>query len=162
VSALPAPSLGQVLRVALRGGRLKLPRAHWKILNLLAACRTPELGGHRYLCGQCRKEHFVPHTCGNRHCPQCQGAQAVQWLDRQQSALLPIPYFHVVFTLPHLLHPLIRQNRRVLYNLLFQSASQTLLLFGRNELKAQIGITAETVSKVFAQLSSERWQAGGK
>ena len=142
MKAAPAFRLGQVLRVALRGGKLKLPRAHWKILNLLAACRTPSLGGHRYRCGQCGKEHFAPHACGNRHCPQCQGAQAFDWLERQESALLPIPYFHVVFTLPHLLNPLIRQNRRILFNLLFESASQTLLLFGRNELKAQVGITA--------------------
>jgi hypothetical protein len=142
VKASPALSLGQVLRVALRGGKLKLPRAHWNILNLLAACRTPALGGHRYHCGQCGKEHFAPHACGNRHCPQCQGAQAFDWLERQESALLPIPYFHVVFTLPHLLNPLIRQNRRAMFNLLFESVTQTLLLFGRNELKAQIGITA--------------------
>jgi hypothetical protein len=128
--------------VALAGGQLKLPRAHWKILNLLAACRTPALGGHRYRCGQCGWEHFVANTCGNRHCPSCQGAQAFEWLERQQSVLLPIPYFHVVFTLPHQLNPLIRQNRRVLLNLLFESASQTLLLFGRNQLGAQLGITA--------------------
>jgi hypothetical protein len=111
-------------------------------LNLLAACRTPQLGGHRYRCGQCGKEHFVPHVCGNRHCPQCQGAQALDWLERQESALLPIPYFHVVFTLPHLLNPLIRQNRRALFQLLFESAAQTLLTFGGNNLKAQLGITA--------------------
>jgi hypothetical protein len=122
--------------------KLKLPRAHWKILNLLAACRTPALGGHRYRCEQCGHEHFVANTCGNRHCPSCQAAQAFEWLERQQAALLPIPYFHVVFTLPHLLNPLIRQNQRVLFNLLFESASQTLLLFGRNELEAQLGITA--------------------
>lgn len=142
MNAPTAPSLGQVLRVALAGGKLKLPRAHWKILNLLAACRTPALGGHRYRCEQCGQEHFVANTCGNRHCPSCQAAQAFEWLQRQQAAVLPVPYFHVVFTLPHLLNPLIRQNRRVLLKLLFESASQTLLLFGRNELKAQLGITA--------------------
>ena len=142
MKASAAPSLGQVLRTAWRGGRLKLPRAHWKILHLLAACRTPALGGHRYRCGQCGQEHFVAHTCGNRHCPQCQGAQAIDWLARQEAALLPIPYFHVVFTLPHLLHPLIRQNRRALFKLLFESAAQTLLTFGRHQLKAQLGITA--------------------
>lgn len=142
MNAPTAPSLGQVLRVALAGGKLKLPRAHWKILNLLAACRTPALGGHRYRCEQCGQEHFVANTCGNRHCPSCQAAQAFEWLQRQEAALLPIPYFHVVFTLPHLLNPLIRQNHRVLLKLLFESASQTLLVFGRNELKAQLGITA--------------------
>lgn len=137
-----APSLGQVLRGVLREGKLKLPRAHWKILHLLASCRTPALGGHRYRCGQCGQEHLVAHTCGNRHCPQCQGAQAIDWLARQEAALLPIPYFHVVFTLPHRLNPLIRQNRRALFKLLLESSAQTLLAFGRHELKAQLGVTA--------------------
>lgn len=142
MKAPAALSLGQVLRTVLRGGKLRLPRAHWKILKVLAACRTPALGGHRYRCGQCGHEHFVAHTCGNRHCPQCQGAQAVDWLQRQEAALLPIPYFHVVFTLPHQLHPLLRQNRRVLFKLLFESAAQTLLAFGRHQLQAQLGLTA--------------------
>jgi hypothetical protein len=142
VKPTPALRLGQVLRRALRRGKLKLPRAHWKILNLLAACGTPALGGHRYVCAQCGQEHFVPHACGNRHCPSCQGAQAVEWLQRQERALLPVPYFHLVFPLPHRLNGLIRQNRRVMFNLLFRSASQTLLTFGRHELGAQLGISA--------------------
>lgn len=136
-----APSLGQVLRVALEGGRLKLPRRQRKILNVLAACGTGRLGGHRYRCERCGGEHFVAHRCGNRHCPNCQGGQAVEWLSRQEAVLLPITYFHVVFTVPHRLNALIRQNRRVMFNLLFESASRTLLEFGRNQLKAQIGIT---------------------
>jgi hypothetical protein len=86
--------------------------------------------------------HFVPHSCRNRHCPLCQGGAAREWLAKQQQALLPIPYFHLVFTLPHVLNPLIQQNQRVLYNLLFQTASQTLLEFGQNRFGAQLGITA--------------------
>lgn len=142
MKASAAPSLGQVLRGVLREGKLKLPRAHWKILHLLAVCRTPTLGGHRYRCGQCGAEHWVAHTCGNRHCPQCQAAQAIDWLQRQERALLPIPYFHVVFTLPHLLNPFVRYNRRALFKLLMESAAQTLLTFGQHELKAQLGVTA--------------------
>lgn len=137
-----APTLGRLLRQVLEGGLLKLCAAHWKILSALAACRTPALGGHCYRCEQCGREHFVPHSCRNRHCPQCQGTQALQWLERQEAVLLPVPYFHLVFTLPHALNPLIRQNRRALLHLLFETVSQTLLEFGRNELKAQIGITA--------------------
>jgi hypothetical protein len=110
-------------------------------LRALAACQTPALGGHRYECTQCGKHHFVPHSCRNRHCPQCQGQQAFEWLARQQQGLLPIPYFHLVFTLPHALNPLIRQNRRALFNLLFEAANQTLREFGRHRLKAQIGVT---------------------
>jgi hypothetical protein len=120
----------------------RLPRYQWKILSAIQRCRTPALGGHRYRCGQCGREHFVAHGCGNRHCPQCQGAQAFDWLNRQRAVLLPIPYFHVVFTLPHALNPLIQQNRRALYRLLFDAASQTLLQFGQHELKAQLGVTA--------------------
>ncbi len=142
MSAGPAPTLGQVLQAAFAEGGLKLPRRHWHILNALAACRTAALGGQLYRCERCGRDHFVPHSCGNRHCPQCQGAQAAAWLERQESTLLPIPYFHVVFTLPHVLNPLIRQNQQALFNLLFATASQTVLQFGRQELAAQVGVTA--------------------
>ena len=141
MNASPAPTLGQVLQAAFAEGGLKLPRRHWHILNALTACRTAALGGQLYRCERCGRDHFVPHSCGNRHCPQCQGAQALAWLERQEAALLPIPYFHVVFTLPHGLNPLIRQNQRVLFNLLFATASQTVLQFGRQELQAQLGLT---------------------
>lgn len=139
------PTLGQILRGVVQGRcapTLRLSPEHWKVLRALAACRTPALGGQLYYCPACRREHFVAHSCRNRHCPQCQGNRAVDWLAQQETALLPIPYFHLVFTLPHALNPLIRQNRRELLNLLFASASQTLLEFGRQRLGAQIGITA--------------------
>ena len=141
----PGPTLGQILRGAIQEGcapNLRLSSEHWKVLRALAACRTPALGGQLFYCPSCQREHFVAHSCRNRHCPQCQGNRAIDWLEQQQAALLPIPYFHLVFTLPHLLNPLIRQNRRELFNLLFEAASQTLLEFGRQRLKAQIGITA--------------------
>jgi hypothetical protein len=86
--------------------------------------------------------HFVPHSCRNRHCPLCQGAAARRWLAKQEQDLLPVPYFHLVFTLPHALNPLIQQNQRVVYGLLFQAASETLLEFGHNRFGAQLGITA--------------------
>ena len=108
----------------------------------MLACRTPRLGGHRYRCQQCGKSHFVPHSCRNRHCPLCQGQAAHQWLEQQQASLLPVPYFHLVFTLPHDLNPLIQQNQRALYNLLFAAVSQTLLQFGQNRWGVQLGITA--------------------
>jgi len=136
------PSLAEVLRLGLSLATPKLPTHHWKILRALLACRTPALGGHRYLCQQCGRAHFVPHSCRNRHCPLCQGQAALRWLAQQEAALLPVPYFHLVFTLPHELNPLIRQNQRALYNLLFAAASQTLLEFGRNRFRAQVGLTA--------------------
>ena len=83
-------------------------------------------------------------SCRNRHCPKCQGSARAKWLAAEQALLLPVPYFHVVFTLPHHLNPLIRVNQRRLYDLLFQTAAQTLQEFARapQPLGAEIGITA--------------------
>lgn len=140
----PALTLAEVLRAGLPGYALQhpLPPHHWKALRAIMACRTPVLGGHLYQCRHCGKEHFVPHSCRNRHCPTCQGANSADWLAKQAETLLPIPYFHLVFTLPHELNPLIQQNQRPLYNLLFDTACATLLEFGRNHFAAQIGVTA--------------------
>lgn len=120
----------------------RLPAHHWKVLNAILNCRTAALGGHRYHCTHCGRDHWMYHSCRNRHCPTCQGANSLDWLAKQEQALLPIPYFHLVFTLPHLLNPLIQQNQAALYNLLFASATATLLEFGRNNLGVQLGITA--------------------
>jgi hypothetical protein len=140
------PTLGQVLRALLAdpssAAALRLSPQQWKTLRALAACRTGALGGQAYYCPHCRREHVVAHSCRNRHCPQCQGALAVAWLDQQAAALLPVPYFHLVFTLPHALNGLIRQNRAVLFKLLFDAATQTLLEFGAERWQAQLGLTA--------------------
>ena len=136
------PGLAAVLRASINRSPPSLPKHHWRILHALLACRTPALGGHRYRCRQCGRSHFAPHSCRNRHCPLCQGQAARQWLTHQEAALLPVPYFHLVFTLPHTLNPLIRQNQRVIYTLLFSAAAGTLLEFGHNRLGAQIGVTA--------------------
>ncbi len=135
-------SLATVLRAGLNASRPSLPTSHWRILRALLACRTPALGGHRYRCEDCDQTHFAPHSCRNRHCPLCQGQASREWLEQQRQALLPVPYFHLVFTLPHVLNPLIRQNQRTLYTLLFQVVSQTLLQFGQNRLGVQVGVTA--------------------
>lgn len=143
-SAVQAPSLAAVITAALAHPHSlpSLSPEQWRVLHALRMCRTPALGGHEYQCPRCGYEHFVPHSCGNRHCPLCQGEATGRWLQGQQALLLPVPYFHLVFTLPHGLNPLIRQNRRVLYTLLFDVASQTLLTFGRNRFGGLIGLTA--------------------
>jgi hypothetical protein len=137
-------TLGEVVRAALPtfSQNHRLPAHHWKVLRAIAACHTPALGGHQYQCAHCGREHFVPHSCGNRHCPSCQRLKGAQWLEQQAEHLLPIPYFHVVFTLPHELNLLIQHNQASLYSLLFSSATATLLNFGRNNLKATLGVTA--------------------
>ncbi len=142
----PAKSitLGEVVRAGLPNFSQthRLPVHHWKVLRAIAACHTPALGGHQYRCAHCGKEHFAPHSCGNRHCPSCQRLNGAEWLEQQIEHLLPVPYFHVVFTLPHELNPLIQHNQASLYSLLFSSATATLLEFGRNNLKATLGVTA--------------------
>ena len=139
------PTLGQILRPFLASpaaADVRLCPHQRKTLRALAACRTGALGGQVFFCPHCRREHAVAHSCRNRHCPHCQGAAAVDWLAQQAATLLPVPYFHLVFTLPHALNGLIRQNRAALFKLLFDAASQTLLQFGEQRLEAQLGITA--------------------
>jgi hypothetical protein len=141
--AKPAFTVAEVLRVGLPdyARAHPMPPQDWRVLRAILACRTPALGGHVYQCSQCAAPQFVPHSCRNRHCPTCQGANGHAWLQAQASVLLPVPYFHVVFTLPHALNLLIRQNRARLYELLFAAASATLLEFGRRQLHARLGVT---------------------
>lgn len=143
-AAAPGLLLAEVLRAGLPAYARthRLPPHHWKILNAIQVCRTPLLGGHQYECARCRRAHFAPHGCGNRHCPTCQGINSQHWLSVQAGLLLPIAYFHLVFTLPHALNPLLQQNQKALYNLLFATVSETLLSFGRNNLGAVLGVTA--------------------
>ena len=115
-----------------------------RVLRAIAQCRTAALGGHGEQGVNCGTERICYDSCRNRHCPKCQGSARAKWLAAEQALLLPIPYFHVVFTLPHQLNPLIRVNQRRLYALLFQTAAQTLQELARapNHLGAEIGITA--------------------
>ena len=115
-----------------------------KVISALLQCRTAALGGHVDECGQCGERRISYNSCRNRHCPKCQGSQAAQWLEAQRSHLLPVPYAHVVFTLPRLLAPLALQNPRTVYGLLFRAASQTLLEVAADprHLGARIGFLA--------------------
>jgi hypothetical protein len=115
-----------------------------KVLRAIVQCRTAALGGHVEVCESCGVEQISYTSCRNRHCPKCQGSARAKWLKAEQALLLPVPYFHLVFTFPHWLNPLIRVNQRVLYKLLFQAAAQTLQEFARDpqHLGAELGITA--------------------
>jgi len=125
-----------------RGG--KLTSAEESVLRSLAACRTAVLGGHLEECQECGQRRPAYNSCGNRHCPKCQAAARAQWLDAQRANLLPVPYFHVVFTLPHELSPLALQNKETLYGLLFQAAAKTLqeVAARPKHLGAEIGFLA--------------------
>lgn len=109
-----------------------LPLVQLKTMRAIEICRTNKLGGHLKQCNSCGHEHPVYNSCGNRHCPKCQTLAKVRWLQARKKELLPVPYFHAVFTLPHQLNPLARSNKKIMYDILFQSVSQTLLEFGRN------------------------------
>ena len=114
------------------------------VMRHLVACRTAVLGGHVDACTACGFLKISYNSCRNRHCPKCQAARQAEWLKTRLERLLPVEYFHVVFTLPEQLQPLALKNRRVIYNLLFHSASQTLLELAADprRLGAQIGFTA--------------------
>jgi hypothetical protein len=115
-----------------------------RALRAIATCRTAALGGHTETCDHCGATRTSYNSCRNRHCPKCQRATEATWLAARQAELLPIPYFHVVFTLPHALNPLLQGNPRVLYAALFRAAADTLLTFGRDprHLGGTVGVTA--------------------
>ena len=123
-------------------GPWRFSKHQWKVFNAILACRTGKLGARLFRCDFCQRLLLVPLSCRNRHCPSCQGLAARDWLARQEQALLPVRYYHVVFTLPHTLNPLIRVNQKALYKALFDTTSKTLKEFARDELGVQLGITA--------------------
>jgi hypothetical protein len=119
-------------------------KAQLKVLRALAGCRTPEMGGSAMVCHHCGSVHYVLHSCRNRHCPRCQGIDKELWVEARKQELLPVKYFHVVFTVPHELLELFRFNREQMYNLLFEKSWETLRLFAKDPklLGAQPGAIA--------------------
>jgi hypothetical protein len=117
-----------------------------KVMSAIERCRTAALGGHVARCENenCGYTRIAYNSCRNRHCPKCQAAAAKQWLAERQAELLPVPYFHVVFTLPTAIADLAYQNKAVIYDLLFKASSETVLAIAADpkHLGARIGITA--------------------
>ena len=113
-----------------------------KVLNLISSCRTSKMGGHIEKCDCCGYTKNAYNSCRNRHCPKCQYRTKEKWINNRKKELLPITYYHIVFTLPAELNQIILLNKEVMYNILFKSASQTLLKLGRDtkHLGAEIGI----------------------
>jgi len=116
-----------------------------RVLRNIAACRTAALGGHIDECeDRCGFARSSYNSCRDRHCPKCQGPQRAEWLEKRLERLLPVPYFHVVFTIPDALNPLALRNKAVVYKILFEAASKSLLELTRDpkRLGADIGVTA--------------------
>lgn len=121
-----------------------LPFNKLKVLDAVSMCRTPQMGGFVQHCDDCGHTEAHFHSCRNRHCPICQGSKQQEWVEKQVANTLPLQYFHVVFTLPSELNPLVLANPVELYNLLFQAASQSLITLAGDKkfLGAQPGFTA--------------------
>lgn len=144
----PALEVAEIFRAhgaawrAAHAGHISLGQL--KVMSAIEACRTAALGGHVERCERCAHTQIAYNSCRNRHCPKCQGAAARGWLADREAELLPVPYFHVVFTLPAAIADLAWSNKAVVYDLLFKVAAETLLTLAADpkHLGARIGLTA--------------------
>jgi hypothetical protein len=124
--------------------RYRLAATILKVMWHIVTCRTAALGGHLDVCDACGYERVSYNSCRDRHCPKCQATERARWVAERMERLLPVSYFHVVFTLPKELRPIALRNKKVVYALLFKAASSTLLTLSRDpkHLGAEIGVTA--------------------
>jgi len=144
----PAPEVADIFRDhgpawrKANAGHVSL--GQMKAMSAIERCRTAALGGHVARCEKCAHTHVAYNSCRNRHCPKCQGAAAKDWLAEREAELLPVPYFHVVFTLPAPIGDIAYQNKAVIYDILFKAASETLITIAADpkHLGARIGLTA--------------------
>ena len=120
----------------------RLPRNHLRVMGAIETCRTAALGGHKDQCDHCGHLAISYNSCRNRHCPKCQTLRKEKWIEARGEDLLPVEYFHVVFTIPSELNHLVLMNRKVLYNLFFRSVSETLIELANDpkHLGAKIGV----------------------
>ena len=141
----PSPSVGEVIRrygqSFLSRFRDRLTPTHRKVLGAVAACRTAEMGARVQECDHCGKQVILYNSCNDRHCPTCQGGKRAAWLEARQQELLPVEYFHVVFTAPDELHAIALAHPKTYCDLLFRAVRETLLEIGASgdHLGAEIG-----------------------
>ena len=122
-----------------------LPLSHLKVIHAIEVCRTAALGGHKERCDSCGFERNAYNSCRNRHCPKCQALAKAKWLEKRKSELIPVKYFHAVFTLPHELNPLVLCNKKETFDLLFKTVPETIEQFAtdpNNGLGGKIGFIA--------------------
>jgi hypothetical protein len=121
-----------------------LGRVERRVMSAIVQCRTPALGGHVEQCGDCGLLRQAYNSCRNRHCPKCQGLARAAWLEARQAELLPVPYYHMVFTLPPPAAEIAFQNKRVVYSILFRAAAEALrdIATDRRHLGVKVGAVA--------------------
>lgn len=140
----PTLELADILRHSNFAQKHPLPRHQRRTIDAITACRTAVLGSHVDECGQCGQVRISYNSCRNRHCPKCQSLARAQWLEARKAELLPVGYFHVVFTVPEEVAQLAFYNQKVVYDILFRATSETLLTIGRDpkHLGAELGFFA--------------------
>ena len=118
-----------------------LPKHYYDVANAIMQCHTEQLGGHIYKCDTCSYEITLYNSCRNRHCPKCQAMARAQWVEQRMSEVLPLTYYHVVFTIPHQLNSIALRNKKPFYQLMFKAVSETLIALGNDPkyLGGQIG-----------------------
>jgi hypothetical protein len=116
--------------------------SHRKVMRRIASCRTPAMGGRKYVCDTCGKVHYSYHSCRDRHCPKCQNDRVSAWLEKQAALLLPVHYFMVTPTVPGALRPVFRSHQKKMYHLFFKAAAESILCLAKDKrfLGAEIGM----------------------
>ena len=159
----PKVELADIVRLhgaAFRAAQ-RLCAVQYRALRAIERCRTAALGGELRQCDACGTQRYVYHSCRNRHCPKCQTRAKERWLAERRAELLPVPYYHLVFTLPHELNALAQGNPRALYAMLFAAASETLLEFGENPRWLGGEIAATLVLHTWGQTLSQHLHVHG-
>jgi len=147
MSSLSQTTLADVLRSGFKQYLEKnntIPLEHYKVANAIMKCQTAALGGRFYKCDECGHSVVFYNSCRNRHCPQCQAMSRAKWVEKRNGELLPVSYYHIVFTVPEQLKPFALRNKSIFYNILFKAVSETLIQLGANPsfLGGTIGIIA--------------------
>jgi len=116
--------------------------SHQKVMRHIQSCRTPMMGGQKYLCKDCNKIHYSYHSCRDRHCPKCQNDRIDQWLEKQVALLLPVPYFMATITVPQCLRPIFRSHQKTMYHLFFKASAEAIMVLAKDKrfLGADIGL----------------------
>ena len=147
MSSFSQTTLADVLRSGFKQYLEKndtIPLEHYKVANAIMKCQTAALGGRFYKCDECGHSVVFYNSCRNRHCPQCQAMSRAKWVEKRNRELLPVSYYHIVFTVPEQLKPFALRNKSIFYNILFKAVSETLIQLGANPsfLGGTIGIIA--------------------
>ena len=147
MSSFSQTTLADVLRAGFKQYLEKnnaIPLEHYKVANAIMKCQTAALGGRFYKCDECGHSVVFYNSCRNRHCPQCQAMSRAKWVEKRNRELLPVSYYHIVFTVPEQLKPFALRNKSIFYNILFKAVSETLIQLGANPsfLGGTIGIIA--------------------